>query len=99
MWPATSMTDMGKQIFEDDGRTICSMNVEGMPDSAFIPSRRRETGPEAEQRKTKRIEEDAMTPKEARRYSWYAVLAGLSVVGVVGGGTVLFIFILWLLWR
>ena len=29
----------------------------------------------------------------------YAILAGLTVLGVVGGGVILFIFILWLFWH
>ena len=42
---------------------------------------------------------EALTRAEYRKYTWYAVLGGLTVVGVIGGGTVLFIFLLTLLWR
>ena len=71
-----------------------------MPDSAWSglrgkPSRRQDR--EILRQKVDRGE--ALTKREAKRYTWYSVLAGLTVLGVVGGGTVLFIFILWLLWH
>lgn len=93
------MTDMGRDSFEDDGRTICPMDVDGMPDSPFSLSGKREKLPGKAQQRTRPVDDDSITPSEARRYSWYAVLAGLTVAGVVGGGTVLFIFILWIMWR
>ena len=86
-----------KQPFEDDGRTICPMDVDGMPDSPFRMNRRQRREDKAEL-KRKVAAEEAMTQKEARRYSWYAILAGLTVIGIVGGGTVLFIFLLTLIW-
>ena len=89
------MTEKREQ-FEDDGRTICSMDVEGMPQSVFRMTRG-ETGAERTDRPSDRAEQ--MTRSEARRYTWYAVLAGLAVAVTVGGGTVLFILVLWLLWR
>lgn len=82
---------MRKENFEDDGRTICSMDADGMPASVF--DRAGSNG------KTRGISaEERITRTEARRYSLYAILAGLTVAGVVGGGTILFILLLWLLW-
>ena len=96
MWPAICMTEKDREEFEDDGRTICSMDVDGMPQPLFHATR------EKIRKKNSQCSypyEEPMTGSEYRRYSLYAVLAGLTVLGVVGGGTILFIFILWLFWR
>lgn len=86
-----------KQYDDDDGRTIVDMDVEGMPwHSRRIKKAQREQYRAELQEKIDRGE--ALTKKETFRYTFYAVLAGLTVVAVVGGGTVLFVFILWLLW-
>ncbi len=87
---------MKKDTFEDDGRTICNMDVDGMPPSGPGFPGYKAKGDIPNQTPAW---EEKMTRSESRRYTWYAVLAGLTVTGVVGGGTVLFIFILWLLWR
>ena len=89
---------MRKQYDDDDGRTIVDMNVEGMPwyDSQ-IRKEKRKNERAALQEKIDRGE--ALTRKESVRYTFYAVLAGLTVVAFIGGGTCLFILILWLLWR
>ena len=96
MSPAICMTEKDREEFEDDGRTICNMDVDGMPQPVFHVTREkiRKNRPQGNY-----SYDEPMTPSEYRRYSWYAVLAGLTVFGVVGGGAVLFIFILWLLWR
>ena len=87
-----------RKDFEDDGRTICNMDVDGMPQSVF---RLRSGARKADKAnlKAKLAREEPLTRREMRRYTWYSVLAGLTVVGIVGGGSVLFIFLLWLLWR
>ncbi|MBQ5757852.1 MAG: hypothetical protein IIV93_04975 [Clostridia bacterium] len=89
---------MRKQYDDDDGRTIVDMNVEGMPwyDSQ-IKKEKRKTERAALQEKIDRGE--ALTRRESIRYTFYAVLAGLAVVAFIGGGTCLFILILWLLWK
>ena len=89
---------MKKDQFEDDGRTICNMDVDGMPDSVFRLSRGERKRDRA-QLKKKVYEEEPLTKSEYRRYTWYAILAALTVMGVVGGGTILFILILCLVWR
>ena len=95
MSPVIGMIEK-KDKFEDDGRTICPMDVERMPESVFRLSR---SGKSEETSDRSSGRADRITRAEARRYTWYAVLAGLTVAGTVGGGTVLFILILWLLWR
>ena len=84
--------------FEDDGRTICNMDVDGMPQSVFR-LRPKERKIDRAELRSKVIREEPLTKREMRRYTWYSVLAGLTAVGIIGGGTVLFIFLLWLLWR
>ena len=89
---------MRKQYDDDDGRTIVDMNVEGMPwyDSQLKKEKRKN---ERATLQEKIDRGEALTKKESARYTFYAVLAGLTVVGFIGGGTCLFILILWLLWR
>lgn len=92
------MARKAKEQFEDDGRTIVNMNVEGMRDYNNFARREAREQQRAEMRE--RIARgDAMTRREAIRYTLYATLAGLTVFGFIAGGTVLFIFILWLLMK
>ena len=61
-----------KNYEDDDGRVICDMDVEGMP---WYDKRIRR-----EKRKAKTSKTPQMTRSEARRFTWYAVLAGLTIV-------------------
>ena len=89
-----------KEYDDDDGRTIVNMDVEGMPDSSWTAMiHKRSRREDREELRQKVAEGVQLTKSETRRYTWYAILACLTVLGVVGGGTVLFIFILWLLWH
>ena len=87
-----------KQYEDDDGRTIVDMNVEGMPwyDRQIRKQKREEARAEL---KEKIARGEALTTAQTIRYTLYAVLAGLTVVGIVAGGVCLFILILWLCWR
>jgi len=87
-----------KQYDDDDGRTIANMNVEGM--RWYKPENTPRSREEARAELQRKIDQgEVLSRREAIRYTWYAILAGLAVVGFVGGGTVLFIFILWLLMK
>lgn len=88
-----------KQYEDDDGRTIADMNIQGMPwyHEETTPRMSRAESRAALQEKVARGE--ALTRRESLRYTFYATLAGLVVVGVIGGGVTLFVFLLWLLWR
>ena len=96
MLPAIFMTEKEREEFVDDGRTICSMDADGMPQSMFHVTREKIKKSKGQ---SYYPEEEPMTGSEYRRYTWYAIMAGLTVVGVIGGGSILFIFILWLLWK
>ena len=77
----------------DDGRTIVSMNVEGMPWYAPPDSSaggKETSSPDAPQAQ--------ITPEEARYYTWGAVKAALLVVGVLCAGVVLFILFSQFVW-
>lgn len=87
-----------KQYEDDDGRTIVNMNVEGM--RCYQANLKREQKAQARAELQEKIARgEALTRRQALRYTFYATLAGLAVVGFVGGGTVLFVFLLWLLMR
>ena len=87
-----------KQYDDDDGRTIVDMDVEGMPwHTARMKREKREQSRAELQEKIARGE--ALTTRQTIRYTFYAVLAGLAVVGFVAGGVCLLILILWLCWR
>ena len=87
-----------KQYEDDDGRTIVDMNVDGMP--WYDRRKRREERAQARaELKEKIARGEALTTAQTIRYTLYAVLAGLTVVGIVAGGACLFILILWLCWR
>jgi len=63
--------------YEDDGRVICDMNVSGMPWHQDRGSR-----PGLSSRRENRLRGDPITKPELRRYTWYAILAGLVVVAI-----------------
>lgn len=92
------MARESKQYDDDDGRTIVDMDVEGMP--WYNRRVRKEQRAQARAELQEKIDRgEALTRRETARYTLYAVFAGLTVVGFIGGGTVLFILLLWLLWR
>jgi hypothetical protein len=67
---------------DDDGRVICNMDVEGMP---WHDKRIRR-----EQRAARTAQGIQMTRRESRIFTWYAVLAGLTIVLVFSVVWVLF---------
>ena len=87
---------MKKDDFEDDGRTICSMDDLDVMSPFRLSRKERKTDRAAI--KTKVENEEPLTKAEYRRYTWYSVLAGLTVLGVIGGGVIIFILILYFLW-
>ncbi len=93
----------------DDGRTIASMNVEGMP--WFSPEQpgQRKQGPEREQgtesgphsgpgHAERRSASGRMTRREARLYAFGAMKAALLVTGVMCLALVLFILFCQFVW-
>ena len=90
---------MKKDDFEDDGRTICSMeDLDQISVSPFRLSRNVRKADRAAL-KEKVETEEPLTRAEYRRYTWYSILAALTVMGVIGGGIILFILLLLLLWK
>ena len=76
----------------DDGRTIASMNVEGMP--WYVPERPDMPPPtqdHGEEKGKKREFADGLTRKQARMYTWSAMKAGLLVAGVMALGMAAFV--------
>ena len=90
---------MRKDDFEDDGRTICDMDVDGMPGSVFRLTGKERKADRAALRKKLLYDDEPMTRSEYWRYTWYSILAALTVMGIIGGGMILFIAILCLAWR
>lgn len=80
-----------KKYEDDDGRVICSMDVDGLRKhnrrtAREIFAARAETTPEQ------------MTQQEALRYTWYSVLAGLAMVFVFSAVLVVFILFCTQVW-
>jgi len=72
---------MAKEYADDDGRVICDMNVEGM--RWYNQSLSRVSDYRRSQVKSTQTDVNkVMTSKEALRYTFYAVLAGLTIVAV-----------------
>ncbi len=72
-----------KQYDDDDGRVICSMDVDGTPwrDRRIRPQAGVTPG---------RNPGVQMTAADARKYSWYSLLAGLLIVLVFSVTWILF---------
>ena len=78
-----------KKYDDDDGRVICSMDVEGMP--WHDRQVRREKRAERSAEKRASVSQGAqMTRSEARRFTWYAMLAGLTIALIFSAVLVLF---------
>ena len=85
------MANKPKQYNDDDGRVICSMDVEGMQ---WHDKRVRH-----ESREARRVSQgDQMTKSEARQFTWYAVLAGLLIAAVFSVTWILFILFCTEIW-
>jgi hypothetical protein len=88
------MKKQPRQYDDDDGRVICDMDVDGM---RWHDRRlRREL---RDQRRTRSVPPgETMTRSEARLYTWYAVLAALTIVAVFSVTWVLFTLFLTKVW-
>ena len=77
-----------EDVFEDDGRTIADMNVEGMP---WYHRAQADTSEAGDRR-------EPMTKEEQRMYTWAAIKAGLLIVlvfAVVFGLFIAFCDFIW----
>ena len=85
------MANKPKQYDDDDGRVICSMDVEGMRWHDKVARRKKNATPQVAQG-------EQLTKAEARRYAWYAVQAGFLVASVFSAVWVLFILFCTKVW-
>ena len=87
---------MKKQYDDDDGRTIVSMDVEGMP---WHDRRVRRERKAAENAPGQAEPGEVLTKRQTARWIFRSLLAAFAVIAVIGGGLVLLILIEWLVWR
>lgn len=89
------MKNESQKYEDDDGRVICNMDVPGMR-WHDRPLRRGLFSRQEPVRQSPRG--DALTDSEARRYTWYAVLAGLLIVAIFSAVWVLFVLFCTKIW-
>lgn len=70
------------QYSDDDGRTIANMDVDGMPWHERGVQFANRQAREQERIQKQKMYGERITAREARRYTMYALLAALAVVGV-----------------
>lgn len=80
-----------KKYEDDDGRVICNMDVPGMRWHEIKSRRMNENSPQV-------FQGDQLTRAEARKYNWYAVLAGMVIVLVFSVVWVLFVLFCTQIW-
>jgi hypothetical protein len=80
-----------KKFEDDDGRVICDMDVDGLP---WHDKRVRRENRAARNQ----VQAGQLTRSEARRYTWYAILAGLLVVSVFSITWILFVLFCTKIW-
>lgn len=85
------MVHQTKQYNDDDGRVICDMDVDGMRWHDKNIRRKKYA-------MHKVTQSDQMTQSETRRFTWYAVLAGLLIALVFSATWVLFIIFCTKVW-
>lgn len=86
---------MSKQYEDDDGRTIVSMDVEGMPwhdKRVRRENHKQRTG-------TRDVGDDVLTKRQTARWIWRSLLGAFTVIFIIGGVIVLLIFIEWIIWK
>ena len=76
---------------DDDGRVICNMDVDGMHRDDKDTRRKAVTT-------RQEAHGEPLTRSEARRYTWYAIQAGLIVAVVFSASWVLFILFCTQVW-
>lgn len=85
------MKSQPKQYEDDDGRVICNMDLEGM--------RWHDKKVHHKEYSTRQVPQgEQMTRAESRRFTWYAVLAGLLIASVFSVTWVLFILFCTKVW-
>ena len=92
------MKDQKTQFDDDDGRTIVSMDVDGTPwhdrNVKFAGRQAQKLGV-----KQKRgMDGERMTNSEARRYTFYALLAGLALTAVMAAVWILLVLFMTQVW-
>lgn len=90
------MSSKPKQYEDDDGRVICSMDVSGMRWHDKRVKREEREARKLASQPTPNVEQ--LTQVEARRYTWYALLAGWLIVAVFSVAGVLFILFCTQIW-
>jgi hypothetical protein len=85
------MKPQQKKYEDDDGRVICDMDIDGLP---WHDKRVRRENRAARNQ----VQAGQMTRSEARRYTWYAILAGLLVVSVFSITWILFVLFCTEIW-
>jgi hypothetical protein len=83
-----------KQYDDDDGRVVCNMDVDGMR----WHDRRVRREKRAQKVENAASQGPQMTKAETRRFTWYAVLAGLTIVGVFGAVWALLLLFMTQVW-
>ena len=91
------MQNQTKQFDDDDGRTIVSMDVDGTPwhdrNVRFAEKQAR-----ALEQKQKVGYGDRITNSEARRYTFYAMLAGLALTAALAAVWILLVLFMTQVW-
>ena len=80
---------------DDDGRVICNMDVEGMRWSNKPVHHPLFQVPDSG---SSNVPGGPVTDREARRFAWYAVLAGLLIVAVFSTVWVLLVLFMTKVW-
>ncbi|NLC13147.1 MAG: hypothetical protein GX768_03765 [Chloroflexi bacterium] len=92
------MKDQKTQFDDDDGRTIVSMDVDGTPwhdrNVKFAERQAQELGV----KQKRAMYGDRMTNSEARRYTFYALLAGLALTAVMAAVWILLVLFMTQVW-
>lgn len=92
------MQNQKKQYDDDDGRTIVSMDVDGTPwhdrNVNFAERQAQDLG----RRQKVAMYGERMTGSEARRYTFYAMLAGLALTAALATVWILLVLFMTQVW-
>lgn len=92
------MQNQKKQFDEDDSRTIVNMDVDGTPWHDRNVRFAERQAQESSRKQRVEMYGDRMTSSEARRYTFYAMLAGLALTAALATVWILLVLFMTQIW-
>jgi len=92
------MKNQKKQFDDDDGRTVVNMDIDGTPWHDRNINYAERQAQDLSRKQNKDMYGERMTNSEARRYTFYALLAGLALTAALAAVWILLVLFMTQVW-